>query len=273
MSHTQKLSFIGAGRMTDAIISGIIKADIFLPQNIFISDKDGKRLEELAERFNVEVTRSNTEAVAVSDIVVLAVKPQIQPAVLKEISGTDIKDKLFISIAAGISLAYLESKLNKAPVIRVMPNNPCLVGHGMSVLCKGRYASAGDMEIAEKIFSSLGRTIVMDEKYLDAVTGLSGSGPAFVYSAIAGMINGGELCGISAPLSKQLALQTFLGAVATFIEAGKSAKELIDMVASPGGTTIEGLKILDKYKFEEAMSAAVIAAKKRAREIRMTYEG
>jgi len=258
--------------MAEAIISGMIKAGIFLPQNILISDKDGKRLQDLVEKFKIEISHVNKEAVAVSDIVVLAVKPQVIPSVLEEISGADVKNKLFISIAAGISLDFLESKLDKAHVIRVMPNNPCLIGQGMSVLCKGSRAGTKDMDIAQKIFSSLGEILVMDEKYMDAVTGLSGSGPAFVYSAVEGMIKGGERCGLSRAGSKQLALQTFLGAVTTFIETGKSAKELIDMVASPGGTTVEGLKVLEGYKFEEAMSEAVIAASKRAGEIRMTYE-
>lgn len=254
--------------MAEAIMTGIIKARIFLPQNIFISDKDGKRLEDLAKKFKIEITRGNNEAVAASDIVVLAVKPQVKPAVLEEISKADVKGKLFISIAAGISLAFLESRLDKAAVIRAMPNNPCLVGQGMSVLCKGSCAGAKDMEIAEEIFSSLGKTLVMNEKHMDAVTGLSGSGPAFVYSAVEGMIKGGEHCGLSNVHAKQLALQTFLGAVTTLIETGKSAKELIDMVASPGGTTLEGLKVLESFKFEEAIGQAVVSASERAAEIR-----
>lgn len=272
MPFSKKISFIGAGHMAEAIISGIIKSGLFLPEDIFISDKDGKRLQDLAKKFNIKITHGNIDAVEASDIVVLAVKPQVKPAVLAEISKTDLKGKLFISIAAGISLSFIESKLDKAAVIRVMPNNPCLIGQGMSVLCRGTHADEKDMDIAEKIFSSLGRTLVMSEKNMDAVTGLSGSGPAFVYSAIQGMIDAGQTLGISHADSKHLALQTFLGAVATVIETGRSTKELIDMVASPGGTTIEGLKVLEKEHFEKAMSDAVIAAAKKAEAIRKEHE-
>ncbi len=268
----KKISFIGAGRMAEAIIAGVIKAGLFLPENIIISDKDGKRLKDLGVKYGLKTVHGNAEAAELSDIVVLAVKPQVKPAVLNELSGTDISGKLFISIAAGIPLAFLESKIGKAHVIRVMPNNPCLAGKGMSVLCRGKHVSPQDMDIAERIFSSLGKTLVMEEKFMDAATGLSGSGPAFVYSAIQGMIKGGELCGISHADSKYLALQTFLGAVHTLIETGKSANELIDMVASPGGTTVEGLKVLDRHKFEDVMSEAVTAAAKRAAEIREENE-
>ncbi len=273
MPFSKKISFIGAGRMAEAIISGIIKSGLFLPEDISISDKDGKRLQDLAKKLNIKVTHGNIDAVEASDIVVLAVKPQVKPAVLAEISKADLKNRLFISIAAGISLSFIESKLDKAAVVRVMPNNPCLVGQGMSVLCRGTHADEEDMDIAEKIFSSLGKTLVMNEKNMDAVTGLSGSGPAFVYSAIQGMIDAGESLGISHADSKHLALQTFLGAVATVIETGRSTKELIDMVASPGGTTIEGLKVLEKEHFAKTMSDAVIAAAKKAEDIRMKNEG
>lgn len=254
--------------MAEAIISGIIRSGAAIPGDISISDRDGKRLTEMASKYGANIVHGNVKAVEVSDIIILAVKPQVKPAVLKEISGADLSGKMFISIAAGISIAFLEKELGKAHVVRVMPNNPCLVGKGMSVLSKGKYASDDDMRTAEKIFSSLGETMVLEEGLLDAVTGLSGSGPAFVYSAIQGMIKGGEHCGITHADSKRLAVQTFLGAVHTISETGKSANELMDMVASPGGTTVEGLKVLREYKFEEAMQKAVVAAAERAAEIR-----
>ena len=258
--------------MAEAIIRGILKSGTFSAHDVIISDKDGKRLAHIAENFGARIAKGNSHAVEESDIVLLAVKPQSKPEVLREITKTSIAGKLFISIAAGISLRFLEKKLPGSRVIRVMPNNPCLVGCGMSVICRGSDATDSDMAQARGIFSPLGDTMEIGEELMDAVTGLSGSGPAFVYSAVQGMIKGGETCGLSHADSKRLAIQTFLGAAATLKETGRPAAELIEMVSSPGGTTIEGLKILEKQKFEESMAGAVAAAAKRAGEIRAEYE-
>jgi pyrroline-5-carboxylate reductase len=268
MPHTQKISFIGAGRMAEAIIKGMISSGTCLPDDATLSDRDSGRLSEMARKYGINAVPGNIEAVNASDTVILAVKPQAMREVLEEISGAGISKKLFISIAAGISMDFLERKLPSSRVVRVMPNAPCLVGKGMSVMCKGRHASDKDMDTAGKIFSALGRTLITEEEHMDAVTGLSGSGPAFVYSAIKGMIKGGELSGLSGQDAKTLALQTFLGSVATMEQSGASAAELIDMVASPGGTTVEGLKVLEKYKFEKAMEEAVVAAARRAGELK-----
>lgn len=254
--------------MAEAMIKGLIKSGICLPGDLTVSDMDGKRLSAVAEKYAVRSAAGNVESAKASDTVILAVKPQVIHQVLDEISGVGVKDKLIISIAAGISISFLESKLGMARIVRVMPNSPALVGKGMSVLSRGTHVSDKDMGAAEKIFAALGRTLITEEKHMDAVTGLSGSGPAFVYSAIKGMIKGGELSGLSGQDAKTLALQTFLGSVATMEQTGASAAELIDMVASPGGTTVEGLKVLEKYRFEKAMEEAVVAAARRSGELK-----
>lgn len=254
--------------MAEAIVKGLINSGVCLPGDLTVSDTDGKRLSAVAEKYEVRSAAGNVESAKASDTVILAVKPQVIHQVLDEISGAGMTDKLYISIAAGISISFIESRLGMARIVRVMPNAPALVGKGMSVLCRGTHVSDRDMGAAEKIFGALGRTLITEEKHMDAVTGLSGSGPAFVYSAIKGMIKGGELSGLSGQDAKTLALQTFLGSVATMEQSGASAAELIDMVASPGGTTVEGLKVLEKYKFEKAIEEAVVAAARRAGELK-----
>ncbi|MCX5749866.1 MAG: pyrroline-5-carboxylate reductase [Candidatus Saganbacteria bacterium] len=267
MPSNKKISFIGAGRMADAIISGIIRAKLFSPKNIYISDKEAQRLKYLSETHKVHVAQDNIKAMLVADIVVLCVKPQHKKNVLDEIREFVESEKLFISIAAGITIGYLEKHLAGCPVVRAMPNNPCLIGEGMTVISKGSSATESDVKTAEKIFSSLGKTVLMDEKFMDAVTGLSGSGPAFVYKFLEGMIEGGVKAGLKKEDAEVLAKQTMLGAVKTVIETRKNPKELCGMVASPGGTTIEGLKILDEAKLIDIVADAVYAAAARARDL------
>jgi len=273
MLSKKKISFIGAGKMAEAIISGIIRNKLFAPGNIFASDKDHQRLSHMVSKYRIKAAEDNVKAVIVSDVVVLSVKPQQKTAVLDQIKGSVETGQLFISIAAGIPLSLLEEKLSGCPVIRVMPNNPCMIGEGMSVISKGRNASDIDLKTTERIFASIGRTMILDEKHIDAATGLSGSGPAFVYRFMEALIEGGMKSGLDREIASELAKQTIMGAIKTVIETKVPASELCEMVASPGGTTVEGFKVLDEAKFNDIVADAVYAAAARAKQLSKEFGG
>ena len=261
-----KISFIGAGKMAEALIAR-------LPQSVLASDLDPKRLVFLKKKYRINVAQNNLEAFAAGEIVVLAIKPQHMAVVLDELSGAakqslplqHRRQKLIISIAAGIPLNYLQKNLPGLPVIRAMPNNPALIGLGVTALAKGKLVDQSLFKKAEQIFAVLGEVVVLPEKMIDAVTGLSGSGPAFVYQMIEAMIAGGVAAGLPASIAQKLAVQTCLGAAMTVKVTGKSPAELCQMVASPGGTTIEGLKVLAKRHFPQTVAAAIIAAAKKSK--------
>jgi pyrroline-5-carboxylate reductase len=267
MASQKKISFIGSGRMAEAIIAGIIKKKIFSSGHIYIADKDTEKAKTLARKFKVNFCEDNNKALWAGNIIILAVKPQNMTQVLEQIKEEIKASQLVISIAAGISIGFLEKFLKGCPVIRVMPNNPCLIGQGMTVLAAGKNAGGSDLKAARDIFDCLGKTIVLDEKYFDAVTGLSGSGPAFVYEFVAALAQGGIKAGLDRDTAYLLAVQTSIGSVRALMETGKSHKELVEMVASPGGTTVEGLKIFEEANFSQIVSDAVYAAAARSKRI------
>lgn len=267
MPSKSKIAFIGAGRMAEAIVSGIIRAGLFRKADIFASDRDEKRLKYFADSYGIRTFTENKEAVTIADIIVLSVKPQAMLQVLEDIRNYARTQQLYISIAAGVPIGSIESRLPGCSVVRTMPNNPCLIGEGMTVLSRGKNAGEADLNTAKKIFSALGKTMVLEEKMLDAATGLSGSGPAFVYRFIDALAEGGAKSGLPREAAYELAQQTVLGASRTVIETKKTPSQLCDMVTSPGGTTIEGLKVLDEAKFADIVADTVIAAARRAAEI------
>ena len=253
-------------------MSGIVLNKLFLHKNIIASDKDASRVRHIINHLKVNAISDNKKAVTGSDIVVLCVKPQFMGQVIGEIQDYLHVKQLVISIAAGISLQYLESHFKGVPVIRVMPNNPCLIGAGISAIAKGKNATASDLKLVDMIFSAIGKTIMMDEKYFDAVTAISGSGPAFVYEYIDAMIEAGSKEGLSKQAVEELVLQTFLGSIKTVLESDKTPVELRNMVTSPGGTTREGLNVLDEAKFRSIIYDTVHAAKVRSSELRKEFE-
>lgn len=237
---------------------------------VMVADVSVQRLVLLRKKYKVKTTRDNSEAFAFGEVVVLAVKPQQMSEVLEELRTLNIEhrtQKMIISIAAGIPLDYLQKKLPGYPIIRAMPNNPCLVGYGITALAKGRKVSGKQDEEAKKIFRPVGEVVEVPEKWMDAVTGLSGSGPAFVYQAIEALIEGGAAAGLTRKVATQLALQTVLGSVLTAILAGKTPDQLTAMVASPGGTTVEGLKLLEQSRFKKILGGAVVAAARKSKAI------
>lgn len=244
-----KIAIIGAGNMGGAIIKGIGRR-----YRVVVSDVDKNKL----KRLNI---RDNKKAVRGADIIILAIKPQNMDSVLDEMKDAVKPSQLVISIAAGIKTRKIENKLGKIPVVRVMPNTPLLVGMGMSALCKGRYARLRHIGIANRIFSSMGKVIAVKEKQMDAVTAVSGSGPAYVYLFTESLIKSAVALG--AP--KGIVMQTLKGAVALLEKTGKSPEELRKQVTSPGGTTEAALKVFQKEGFAKIIDKAVRAACKRSK--------
>jgi pyrroline-5-carboxylate reductase len=247
------IGFVGGGNMAGALIKGLLAARLYRAEQVWASDVDAQKRASLRRRFRIGVTADNAALVRGSKLIVLAVKPQIIDAVLAQLREAVTPAKLFLSIAAGVSTARLGAGLGAgARVLRVMPNTPALLGKGMSVLVRGRYATA---------------VAVQDEHLLDAVTGLSGSGPAYVYLFAEGLIAGGIKAGLPAPLATRLVLQTLTGGAAMLQETGESPEALRAMVTSPGGTTLAGLTELEARGFTDAVAAAVVAATRRSEEL------
>lgn len=264
-SSGNKIAFVGAGKMAEAIISGLIHSKNTSNDNIIASDIDEARLSCLKKTYKIKTTSDNQKAIDSANTVVLSIKPQNFSEVLKELNFS--KAKLIISIAAGITLEYLESKIGQKPIIRVMPNNPALVKKGISALAFGSYARKEDFKKALSIFSSVGEVVEVGEDKMDAVTALSGSGPAFIYLIIESMIDAAESLGLLKATAEKLAFETIIGSVETIKKTGKHAKELRAMVTSPGGTTHAGLEVLEKSGFEQALKDAIIAAARRSSEL------
>jgi pyrroline-5-carboxylate reductase len=265
----KKIGFVGAGNMAGALIKGLLRAGQFQPKDVWASDPVDAQLRRLKRLHKIETTRDNRDLVRGSQTIILAVKPQVMAAVLEEIRPEGTPRKLFISIAAGFQLRRLEAGLGgQARVVRVMPNTPVLVGKGVSVAVAGTKANPPDLKYALKLFKAVGEAVsITGEDLLDAVTALSGSGPAFVYQFAESLIEGGVRGGLPQTLAAQLAYGMIGGAAAMLSESGLSTRELREMVTSPGGTTMAGLGALDQHRFRDAIIAAVEAATRRAREL------
>jgi len=258
--------------MAEAIIAGIVRAKLYPRGKIYIADKNKERLLHVSKKYGVSIVDENSKAVLISDIVILSVKPQVMSEVLEHIGTSVSSNKLFISIAAGIPLSVLEKKLAGAPVIRVMPNNPSLIGEGMTVISKGKNAKFFGCQNSRRNICFAWQNLDHGRKELDSVTALSGSGPAFVYRMIEALEEGGVKTGLTKEHAHILAIQTVLGAVKTVMHTCKTPAELVKMVASPGGTTIEGIKVLDEAKFNEIIHDTIDAAYQRSKEIRAEFE-
>ena len=263
-----RIGFIGGGNMAQALVKGLLVAG-YDRRELSVGEPAATTRSKLKRRFGVKVSASNDEILRTSDTVVLAVKPQVMAAVLDGLRVCVLSRQLFVSIAAGVRLATLERGLGPvSKVIRVMPNTPCLVGKGASVLCGGTRARRADVNRAKRLFETVGiATVVDEEKLLDAVTGLSGSGPAYVYLFAEALIKAGRACGLDAELAAALAFQTIAGSAAMMLESGASPEALRKAVSSPGGTTVAGLAQLEAAGFSKAVASGVRAATKRSREL------
>lgn len=260
----QRIAFIGAGKMAAALISCISKNNI--SASITASDKNKENLTNIKKQFKIKTTNNNKEAVKNSDIVFICVKPQDIDEVLNEIKET-IKNQLIASIAAGIKLKHLESKLKNKRIVRVMPNINCMAGEMAAGFSAGRYATREDIKTVSEILNSAGISFLLKEDLIDAVTAVSGSGPAFFAYFIDALAEAGVKNGLSRETSLKLAAQTALGTGKLLIEKNLPPEELIAMVASKKGTTIAGLNMLEKNKARGILIKAVDAAAKRSKEL------
>ena len=272
MLTNKKLGFIGGGNMTEALVKGLLASSLVIPKDILISDLISDRLEYLGKEYKVKTTSDNRELVQKSDILVLAVKPQLVSNVLESLSDLIDSNKIIISVAAGISISLIEDTLDvegkkKISVIRTMPNTPALVQEGATAICRGGYSTTLDLKVAHHIFKAIGQTVDIDEIHMDAVTGLSGSGPAYIFMIIDALSDAGVKVGLSREVSNTLTIQTILGSAKLARDGGKHPGELKDMVTSPGGTTISGLHMLEEGGIRNALMNAVEMATQRSREL------
>lgn len=269
MKAAKSLGFLGAGNMAQALIRGVIAAGVHRASDVQVSDSAAQQRRRARSRFGVASTDSNADLVRRSKVVVLAVKPQVLPQVLEEVRAEARPSQLFVSIAAGVPISRIERGLGgDVRVLRVMPNTPALLGLGMSVLVPGRHATRRDVALAMKLFRSIGDAVaVEDEALIDPVTGLSGSGPAYVYRFAEALIAGGVEQGLSPELARRLAFQTITGAAAMMQRTKESPAELRQKVSSPGGTTLAGLGVMEQRNFEGTVRAAIGAATARSREL------
>jgi pyrroline-5-carboxylate reductase len=262
------IGFIGAGQMARALAGGFVRNEIVTADRILASDAVVAATDSFVKQIpGAAAAASNAELVAAADVVVLAVKPQNATAVFGQLEGTDTAAKLFVSIVAGLPCRRLTEGLGTERIVRVMPNTPCLIGHGMSAYSRGCGASAADAAFVKRLLESVGQAVELDESDLDAVTGLSGSGPAFVYQAIDAMIEGGVRMGLAPATASELAVQTVVGAALMVRQTGDSPTTLTERVASPHGTTVAGLRVLAQKNFKSSLSGAVEAATRRSLEL------
>ncbi len=264
------IGFIGSGNMAEALIKGIISAGLYKPANILISDIRAERLKQLVKKYKVKPTRGNRELVSKADSIVLSVKPQNMTDALESIKDAVSSKKLVISIAAGVKTSRITKILGNVAIIRAMPNTPALIGEGASSLFANAKAKPM-LKKAKAIFSAVGKTVVIDnEGLIDAVTAVSGSGPAYYFLLMEEMIGAAVKLGISKDAAKDLVLQTAKGAGMLAIEAdknGESPAQLRQKVTSPGGTTEAALKELAKGKFGPLVASAIKKARDRSRQL------
>lgn len=295
-----RLVFLGGGQMAEAIIRGVVAAGLTTADRITASEIVPARRTYLSEKVGIRAEASNLAALEHGEVIVLALKPQDIPTVLKEIGEAVREDQLVVSIAAGVPLSKIEPAFEQffvdqeyslpppiqppgvasapartethrvrkcVPVIRVMPNTPCLVGQGMAAIARGTHATEAHAEIVLRIFNATGKAITVSEYALDAVTALSGSGPGYVAVVIEAMADAGVRVGLARDVATTLAIQTVLGTAQLLSETGEHPARLKDMVSSPGGTTIAGIHALERAGLRAAFMDAIVAATERSREL------
>jgi len=268
MATQLKIGFLGAGKMATALARGFVRARLVKPGQLTASDPYEAARRQFADDTGAKTVASNLETARAATVLMLATKPDQVAAALAEIAPAFTDKHLLISIAAGVTLAKLEAALPAgARVIRVMPNTPALVGAGAAGFAVGRNATAADSQLAEKLLSAVGVAVLVKESLLDAVTGLSGSGPAYVYQFIEALSDGGVAAGLPRDVATKLAAQTVLGGAQMVLETGKHPGQLKDQVTSPGGTTIEGIHELEKGRLRATVMNAVRAATEKSKKL------
>ncbi|HEY9726894.1 MAG TPA: pyrroline-5-carboxylate reductase [Chroococcales cyanobacterium] len=269
-----KLGMVGGGVMGEALLSRLIAQQLYRPEEVLVSEPQAQRRDFLAQEYGVKVTSDNRAAGAASDVVLLAIKPQVFEVVVADLMPGDGEHQpvpeplaVVVSILAGVSLTKLESAFGRQPVIRAMPNTPATVGAGITAIAPGKLVKPTHMEQVTAIFKAVGEVVEVPEYLMDAVTGLSGSGPAYVAIAIEALADGGVAAGLPRAIASKLALSTVLGTAQLLQKTQMHPAELKDRVTSPGGTTIAGLTELERAGFRSSLIEAVLAAKQRSEQL------
>jgi pyrroline-5-carboxylate reductase len=268
-SHpVKKLALIGAGKLGEGLLSGLLQSGFIAPGHVEATVAHQPRADALAKKHGVKVHTDNRRAVRGADLVIVALKPQQVKGFLRETRKSLSRSALIISAAASVTTSLIERELgHRARVVRAMPNTPCLIRHGMTAIARSQHATDADLAIAQKIFASMGRVVVADEKHMDAITGLSASGPAYVYMIIESLAEGGVKMGLPRELSTELSAQTLLGASAMVLETGEHPAKLKDVVTTPAGCTIDGLLELEEGGLRVTLIKAVVRAAHRAKQL------
>ncbi len=265
MTTSKKIAFLGAGAMATALAKGLLKKN-YPKDKISAFDISKVTFAKFAEITGIRESETPEEAIRDADIVILAVKPQNMEAATYRLKGL-LADKLIISIAAGIKISSIKEMTDSKRAVRVMPNTPALIGEGISVITSSYETEQEDIECVENIFKAVGETCKIEEKLMDAVTGLSGSGPAYVFDFIQALADAGVNCGLTREIAMKLVTRTVYGSAKMLIETGEHPSVLKDKVTSPGGTTAKGLAVLEKHAFKGIISDAVLAAVERSKEL------
>ena len=271
----KKLAVLGAGKLGSILLRAYLRQGLFVSNRVTATMRHADRAAALAKQLNVAVTTDNREAVKGADVILLTVKPQTVAEVLKEVAAEIDARTLLVSVAASVPTSYVEQQLaaasggkrNEVAVVRAMPNTPAAVGCGMTAICRGAHATPEHLEIARTMFDAVGRTIVLDEKHMDAVTGLSASGPAFAYIILESLAEAGVKVGLPRDVATLLAAQTMKGSATVVLETGDHPALLKDAVTTPAGCTIDGILELEEGKLRVTLIKAVVKATSRAGEL------
>jgi pyrroline-5-carboxylate reductase len=265
---TKKLAVLGTGKLGGILLRAFLRKELFAAKNVSATVKRAEKAAALGKELGISVSTENRKAVRGADIVLLGVKPQVVGEVLREIAPELGEHTLVISVAASVPTSYIEQHAGaKVPVVRAMPNTPATVGCGMTGICRGAHAGREHLDTAQAMFDAVGRTVVVDEKNMDAVTGLSASGPAFVYIILESLAEAGVKVGLPRDISTLLAAQTMKGAASVVLETGEHPAQLKDAVTTPAGCTIDGIMELEEGKLRVTLIKAVVKATQRASEL------
>ncbi|RNB77908.1 pyrroline-5-carboxylate reductase [Brevibacillus panacihumi] len=268
-----QIGFLGAGSIVEAMLAGIIKKGLVSPNHILVSNRNNQeRLDQLARAFSVQVTQDKHALVQTCDILILAIKPKDAAEALMELRGAVRPGQLVISVIAGVATSLIEEWLGvECSIIRTMPNTSSAIGLSATGLACNRFVTEAQLQLATRLFEAIGTVYTVAEEELDIVTGLSGSGPAYIYYLVEAMVGAGTKAGLSRETSRQLTLQTLLGAAHMLLDTSEEPALLRQKVTSPGGTTQAGLEVLEAYQFQEAISSAILRATERSRELGAQY--
>jgi len=267
-AEIKKLALIGAGKLGEGLLSSLLASQLIPADRVWATVAHQPRADYLAQKYGVWTGTDNSAAVAGASLVLICLKPQQVKGFLQEVKKSLRRDALLISVAASVTTGLIEGELGHAArIVRAMPNTPCLIRQGMTAIARGTHATDDDVQLAQELFRSMGRTAVADEKHMDAITGLSGSGPAYVYMMIESLAEGGVKLGLPRDLSTLLSAQTLLGASAMVLETGEHPAKLKDVVTTPAGCTIDGLLELEDGGLRVTLIKAVVRAGERARQL------